>query len=65
MTSRRQHLFNGLARYLEKPLLARVQNQKALARVLDGLSVTAMRPLRGTKKAFPSVCRKGFSVVSG
>lgn len=52
MTSRRQHLFNGLARYLEKPLLARVQNQKALARVLDGLSVTAMRPLRGTKKAF-------------
>ncbi|SHF77963.1 Acetyl esterase/lipase [Litoreibacter ascidiaceicola] len=52
MTSLPQKLFNGFARYVEKPLFANIANQTTLARVLDALAVTGMRPLRGTKCAF-------------
>ncbi|EPX81291.1 alpha/beta hydrolase [Litoreibacter arenae] len=59
MTSRRQKLFNSFARHVEKPLFAKIKDQRKLARVFDVLAVGGMRPLRGTKRAFlhmPNFC---------
>ena len=51
MTSLPQKLFNGFARYIEKPLLAHIAHQPTLAKTLDALAVPGMRPLRSTKCA--------------
>jgi acetyl esterase/lipase len=51
LTSLPQKLFNGFARYIEKPLLANIAHQPTLAKTLDALAVPGMRPLRGTRCA--------------
>ncbi|MGR3503875.1 alpha/beta hydrolase [Pseudaestuariivita sp.] len=48
MTSRTQHLFNLNARYLQKPMLARVANQPLL-RCMFAATAFSAKPLRGTR----------------
>ncbi|MBM7066607.1 alpha/beta hydrolase [Actibacterium sp. 188UL27-1] len=52
MTSRTQHIFNLMARYVQKPMLRNIAHQPTLRAILDNQAAVMYRPPPGVREAF-------------